>query len=387
MVKGRYDRLDDFTRGQVVGLATAGWKPTAIAKTVRKPNGRKVTKQSVSRTIHKFKRLGGVNASASRGRPRALTPNQKKALTKLVFKERGQAVVSISYCQRKIPALRKVSRWTVARALQDAGLAWLRRRAKRWVAPVYRGPRLSYARWLKKQPRAEFRKFAFQDGTAFYLARGPQDAEEKKRLKLGQFVWRMANGKDGLWNDNVGPSLYAHAQGTPVKIWGCLANGVFSYWVLPECRKTENGKKRKGTTHMNMDRYQKMMRSQGRKWLRASYGRRVPKCVWLIQDHEKCLWNEVSVSTAAKQGFTVLTKFPKCSPDLNVIEWFWARLKQLLGKNAPVKFEKRGAFLARLRRTVRSMNKNMHEELLKQCLNQHARADEVKELKGGKTSF
>ena len=54
---------------------------------------------------------------------------------------------------------------------------------------------------------------------------------------------------------------------------------------------------------------------------------------------------------------------------------------------ANAKFERRAAFLTRLRRTVQWMNKNLHEEMLQQCLSQHARADEVKKLKGGKTSF
>ena len=91
----------------------------------------------------------------------------------------------------------------------------------------------------------------------------------------------MSNGKDGLWNDNVGPSLYAHAQGRPVKIWGCLANGVFSYWVLPEEYVKKNGKKtkQKKTTNMTIKRYRAMMEKYGRKWLRASYGRRVPRRV------------------------------------------------------------------------------------------------------------
>jgi len=41
------------------------------------------------------------------------------------------------------------------------------------------------------------------------------EAEEKRRQALGPFVWRMANGKDGLFTDNIGPSLYAASQGHP----------------------------------------------------------------------------------------------------------------------------------------------------------------------------
>ena len=47
----------------------------------------------------------------------------------------------------------------------------------------------------------------------------------------------------------------------------------------------------------------------------------------------------------------------------------------------------RGAFLVRLRRTVRWMNANLQVDLLSMCMDQHVRAREVLELRGAKTSF
>ena len=47
-------------------------------------------------------------------------------------------------------------------------------------------------------------------------------------------MWRMADGSDGLYEDCIGPSSYTKAQGLPVRVWGMLANGVFSYAVLAE---------------------------------------------------------------------------------------------------------------------------------------------------------
>ena len=72
---------------------------------------------------------------------------------------------------------------------------------------------------------AKLKRFAYTDGTVFYLARSEAELEDKTRLCLGPYVWRMANGKDGLWDAHVGPSLYAKAQGKPVKIWGFFADG------------------------------------------------------------------------------------------------------------------------------------------------------------------
>ena len=94
----------------------------------------------------------------------------------------------------------------------------------------------------KPEMMEAMRRFAYTDGTTFYLARGHVDKHDKNRAALGPHVWRMANGNDGLWDENVGPSLYAKAQGLPVKIWGMFANGKLFYHVLPKdkARKITN---------------------------------------------------------------------------------------------------------------------------------------------------
>ena len=104
---------------------------------------------------------------------------------------------------------------------------------------------MAYARWLRRQSAKMLRTFCYVDGTTFYLARSESEAIDKKRKRLGSHVWRMSNGKDGLFSDNVGSSLYAAAQGQPVKVWGFLANGALFYMVLPA-----DGQK---TTHMNTE--------------------------------------------------------------------------------------------------------------------------------------
>ena len=125
--------------------------------------------------------------------------------------------------------------------------------------------RLLYCRWLRKQKDAVLRKFAYTDGTTFYLARGPAEATQKQRAALGPCVYRMANGKDGLWDENVGPSLYAKAQGLPVKIWGLFADGQLHYHVLPA-----DGRK---TTNMNIKRYNSLVKSKFAMWKRACFPR------------------------------------------------------------------------------------------------------------------
>ena len=79
---------------------------------------------------------------------------------------------------------------------------------------------------------------------------------------FGKYVWRMANGKDGLWEANVGPSCYAKSQGLPVKIWGMFARGRLHYVVLPKDGPTK-------TAHMNGARYNKVVQTHFSKWRRS----------------------------------------------------------------------------------------------------------------------
>ena len=106
------------------------------------------------------------------------------------------------------------------RELFDTGFAYLRRRGKTAVPKEFREQRLVYCRWTLRQSASDLRRYAYADGTTFYLAQVRAENYQKQRAALGPFVSRMADGKDGLWDENVGPSLYAKAQGRPVKIWG-----------------------------------------------------------------------------------------------------------------------------------------------------------------------
>ena len=127
---------------------------------------------------------------------------------------------------------------------------------------------------------------AYVDATTFYLARSQEEDQVKKRGRLGPFVWRMCTGADGLFSDNVGPSLYAASQGKPVKMWGFLANGRLCYHILPADGAG-------ATVNMTSARYQKMLRRSAKRWVRCCWGR-AARGVRLVQDHEWCLWTKAS---------------------------------------------------------------------------------------------
>jgi len=314
--------------------------------------------------------------SGAGGRPRELTKKEAKQLVDLVFAERGKAKVTISYCKKKLKFLRRVHDVTVARHLHAAGLKWLTRRVKRWVPEAHKEQRLSFATGVTRTHQETLDRYAYTDGTAYYLARGPAERNEKKRLALGRCVWRMANGADGLFDANVGASLYAKAQGRPVKIWGFFANGHLDYWVLPADPEKPSQK----TTHMNGERYGNLIASKFAQWRRDCFGDDDP--CHLVQDHEKCLWQPRNLLALRRAGCPVVANFPKSSPDLNAIEGMWGVLRQRLEATEPREFEDRAAFLARLRRCVTWLNENKSDEALKMCTNQKLRAKEQRRRNG-----
>ena len=377
----KFSRLDVWGRAQIVAYAKTGMAPATIATKVRKPGGGQPTPRAVRAVIQKARKnrtWRGARVHEG-GRTRAMSQEDEEELYKIVVGQRGSARVTIAYCQKVCKQLRQYNRWVLGRALHRAGLRWLRRRVKSWVPPSKRQARRRYASWLLRQPKKLFRQFCYIDGTTFYLARTDDEADVQGQRRLGSHVWRMSSGKDGLYSDNVGPSLYASSQGRPVKIWGMLANGFISYHVLPA-----DGSR---TKHMNGERYRGLLRSKTTAWLRNSYGARVPRTRYLVHDHERCLYQKGSLSAARDLGWTVLTQHPKCSPDLNPIEGFWARLRQLLDDRAPQGMETRAAFLERLRRTVRWMNQNLTDDLKEMCTDLHIRAAAVRALRGAKTQF
>ena len=187
--------------------------------------------------------------------------------------------------------------------------------------------------------------------------------------------------EDGLWSDNISPSLYAKAQGKPVKIWGFLAHGRLEYWVLPQDYQADKYK----STNMNGYRYNHLVTTKFAQWRRDCFGD--DRNCHVVQDHERCLWQSRNLEALSAAGCRVVEKLPKSSPDLNAIEGVWHLLKQRMVQTEPDSMETRPEFLVRLRRQVTWLNDNRRAQLLELCTNQKVRAKEVAELLGAKCKW
>ena len=122
---------------------------------------------------------------------------------------------------------------------------------------------------------------------------------------------------------------------------------------------------------MNGARYNRVVKMHIAKWRRACFGRAAR--VFLVKDHERCLWQERNANAEHAAGFDVIDTFPKASPDLNAIEGWWRRLKDALVESAPPRLESRQDFLKRLRSTVNRLNRIACDDGLRLCTNQRAR--------------
>ena len=383
MPQSSFSRCTPFARGKIVGKAEVGVSTEHIRTAVRKKDGSFGSNRAIRDVLAKAKSdpaWQGQDSSAG-GRPQRLSAAEVRALKQLIHEEVGVARVTIPYCRKRLPWLKRVSAETVRRTLHRLGLAWRLRRNKAAVSKKYRPARRSYCRWVERQPRRDLLRWAYVDGTSFYLARTPEEHEDKQRASLGKHVWRLQTGQDSLEEKHVGASSYAKAQGLAIKIWGFFCGGRLEYYVLP---KALTSKGKVTTQHMNGRRYRHMVRTKFAKWRRRCWPR---GRVFIAKDYERFLRHPATVEAEAEAGCDPIEQFPKCSPDFNAIEGWWRKLKLYLEEREPVERESRGSFLRRLRRAVGVLNRRFRNEGRTLCRNQVVRAAECKRLKGARTRW
>ena len=379
--KTSFERLTPYLRGAIFAFAVAGYTLDQIQDEIVKSDGATPCLQTISGTIERCYAEGGikwngdVSAHADPGRSRVTTSLLDDKIKKFVFKHRGRAKVTVAFVKKKLKEARKLNTRTLQRRLNDAGLQWLRRRRKSIVPAAAKAARQTFARWVLKQTTASLKRWAFTDGTVFYLARTAAEQQSAVRAALGPFVWRRADGKDAMYEDCLGPSSYKKSQGKCVRIWGLLIAGILFIYVLPEGEC------------MNRVWYEWLILNQFPKWITKALGgiRRRPS--WIIQDHEKALWTPEPLAMMKQLGLHLLTKYPKYSQDLNAIETAWREVRSRLHDTEPTHNETRPAFVVRLRAAVAWVNKYRRALFLELCSDQKDRAQEVLEMQGSRTSF
>ena len=193
--------------------------------------------------------------------------------------------------------------------------------------------------------------------------------EQTQQAALGTHVYRRADGSDAMWAECLGPSAYNKAQGQPVRVWGMLACGHLSIYVLE-----------KGEV-MNQELYQELIEEYFESWMGNSTA--------LVCDFERCLRTQDSVDALERIGLPLVENFPVSSQDFNACENAWDMVRQRLDDTLPSAMEGRDAFIARLQACVHWINRHRAKDLWYVSSNQKERADDClnSEPPGGRTKW
>ena len=362
-------RLTPFDVGQIKAHAFHGLGPASIARVVAKADGSSPSEQSIADVVRKLNQNPQwrgerqVGSGRSRATPRSLD----KQIGREVLRMRGKLRVNVAYVQKKFPAARQVSRSCLEDRLHEAGLVYLRRRKKTLVPAVYKQERIAFAQSVLRMHASSLTRWAYTDGTVFYLDKSDVNLESTQRAALGAFVWRKADRSDALYADCVGPSVYSKSQGLPVRVWALLVRGVLHITILPEGEV------------MNRWWYAWLIEHRFPPWL--------GDCNKLVQDFERCLHCDEPLAAMAKLNVKLVPGYPRCSQDLNAIENAWGMLRDRVFQTMPTHLERRHDFCDRLRSAVVWLNRNRASELADLCSNQKVRAAAVLENTGGRTKW
>lgn len=365
-------QLTPFDIGQVKAHMEHGLSAAAISLRVFKAAGGTFGETAIQNCMNKLKatpRWRGSREVGS-GPPRKKTAKQDKDIIRWLLKERGKQKVSVSKIKKEFVFLRKLSDGLVLDRLHDAKLKWLRRCSKSIVTKKeHLEARVAYSRGIKRKREETLCKFAYTDGTVYYLDRTDDELEHSQRRALGTHVWRRSDNKDARFQDCLGPSNYSKGQGLPVKVWGMLACGVLNIHVLDE-----------GET-MNQMLYSELVEDKFEEW--CGY------CEHLVCDFESCLRSDAALHALSKTPLKLVEDYPMSSQDFNAIENAWAIVKERLDQTMPTELESRDVFIKRLKAAVRWVNQHRKEQLWYRSINQKERADECLAAKppGGRTSW
>ena len=365
-------RLGAFEVGQIKAHMHHGLSGADIVRIMKKPDGKTPwSQQAVYDAMNKLEEnveWRGEREIGS-GPARKTDKAQDKALEKFVNKNKGKQKVTVKVLRRAFAWTRGVGNSLLEERLHEAGMKWLRRRRKTIVTQAYLQERIDYCRSVVAKWQSTLDTWAYTDGTCFYLDRTAAENEETQMAALGGWVWRYSDCRDALFQENLGPSSYKKAQGTPVRVWGMLAEGILYIHILDEGDVMDNVL------------YEELVEDKFQEWMGS--------CRYLVQDFERCLRSEGAMNAFRKLGIELVEGYPRCSQDFNAIENIWNLLRERLHTTLPLGLETRDAFIVRLKKAVVWLNRNKTSSIWHFARNQKERCKECLESEppGGRTSW
>ena len=365
-------QLGPFDIGQIKAHVHHGLSGAAISRILVQADGEsqwsETAIQVAIRRIHANPEWRGDREEGS-GRPRETTKAQDRQLYNAVVKKRGKVKMTVAMLKKQFIWARCFGNTLLEERLFDAGLEWLRRRRKTIVTENYIAERVAYCEAVGRKHQSTLDTWAYNDGTVFYLDRTKEENDHTQHAALGGWVWRRSDRSDAMYQDCLAPSSYKKAQGTPVRVWGVLAEGTLYIHVLEEGEV------------MDQTLYEELIEDRFEHWLGS--------CTYLVSDFERCLRSDGPLSALKKLQVTLVEGYPRCSQDFNAIENCWKILRTRLCETLPKGLEGRDAFVERLKKAVQWINRAERKQLWYLSRNQKERCRDCLSMEppGGRTTW
>lgn len=169
------NQLGPFEVGQIKAHMEHGLGCTTIAEKIFKADGKTTFSENcicqAMRKLKANKKWRGEREAGS-GAPRKTTAKQDRCIIKWVLDQRGKQKVSVNSVKKRFPFLRKFDDSLVYDRLEEAELAYMRRRRKSLVGRKYIQQRVKYCQGVKRKHQATLDKWCYTDGTTYFP--GPQ---------------------------------------------------------------------------------------------------------------------------------------------------------------------------------------------------------------------
>jgi transposase len=297
--------LSVVERAEVIGAWKCDVSKTEISKRLEIPL------RTIYNIIEKYNKEGTVENDKRSGRPKSLSDRDKRALVKVVRKNRKNAVEDYKNEINKVLS-RPVSTRTVQRNLHEMGYYARAGKRKPLISEINRKKRCHFVRCCKDW--LEWNEVIFSDESRFNVF--DNDSQN--------WVWRQPHEKYNI--DCLVPKV-AHSPG--IMVWGCFTRDQIGPLIQVDGSITGEA-------------YEKILKDHLLPFIQSLDSSKL----WVFQDDNARPHRAGRVEQFKQDNDVLSLPWPPQSPDLNPIENLWDELERRVRKRENIPRNKDDLFAA-----------------------------------------